>query len=164
MRLIVTDKKETLAQFYERLQQRVALCVMMMSVAYGFGTAQFFVPAVADQLGTLQTIAAVAAALLVLPLTIQATLKRTRNRKACREPEGFVAEAARKAGFGAWTATFIVLVFLSAVTRRTFADVPAETIIQMVLSVSLAAFAIAFFWLSRDVADDEDDFADEAGQ
>lgn len=156
-------KPESIAQFYERLQQRVSFCVALLSVSYVFGAGQYFFPGQIDWMELVHKAAAVIAALLVLPLMVRAAMMRRRNRTGCQEPEGFMAEAARKAGFGAWITTFVALVFLSAVSRNTLADMPAETMLQLVLAITLAAFAIGFFWLNRDVPEEDDfDLEDEA--
>lgn len=151
----MANKKESIAQFYERLQTRVGVCVFLLAIAYAIGAAHYFVAPAAEWMPTAHKLLAILAALMVLPVTVRAALLRAKNRAACREPEGFVADVARKAALAGWMATFLFLVLLSALSKTVLAGTPTHTLVHMVLAVLLGSFSIAFFWLNRDVPEDD---------
>lgn len=65
-----------------------------------------------------------------------------------------------KATGKAFQFTFIFLVFLDMVNGESFAHLPSEFFIKLIITVTLAIFSLSFFFLSRaaSVEEPEEDF------
>lgn len=142
------------AIFAEKLLQRTALGVFLVSIAYVFDIAGTYA------VGTFETVLdvvsyalSIAVVLLILPIF----LEYLRKFRRVKDPvDSFVIESYRTACNRAFEATFITMIFLDLAVSKFFPDIPAAIVVEGVLALSLAVMSITFFILNRRSDDDED--------
>ena len=147
----------------DKMHQRIALGVFLVSVAYALSVIRFLVnEKTSGMLDTASQVVGVFVIILVLPAFVKFLRIRRDNRAACAEPEGFVIEMFNRATGRAFQFTFLFLIVLEIVSKNLLSHLPGEFFIKLIISVTLAIFSLTFFFLNR-VDDNEDDFATGAG-
>ncbi|WP_323762852.1 hypothetical protein [Maricaulis sp.] len=70
--------------------------------------------------------------------------------------DGFMSAALQRAGLTAFAGTFLSLILLTLLDRLILERVSAAVLLDLILAISLACFAMSFFLFSRDEGEGED--------
>lgn len=158
-------KPPNTALLLERFMQRTALGVFLLALRYGMTAAG---PLLGEELMALVRYLQLALSLLIVLLVLPAFwhyLKLRRQRRAdCANPDSFVLEMFRRAALIAFSYSFVLLVLLDLVSRKSLVYLSAPLVINLVLSFMLAVFSISFYLLSRLDEPDDDEPNDEEPQ
>lgn len=148
--------------FFETFLTRTAYALLVVSVGYFSEVLEPYVSGTATVVIKVVQLGVVAIlAVTILPLFIT-WVRKCKGKGG--EFEGFVAEAFRKACAKAFEITFLFLIALEILTQSVLADLPAKTVIDLTLGVSLATGGITFWLLNRQMDDDEGEADDEGPQ
>jgi hypothetical protein len=158
------SKHISAAEFVDAFMWRIALAVGLVSLAYASSALTFVVAdSVSYYLDKVNLVLGLAAVALILPQFLKMARHKARNLSSTMEPEGFVVDAYKRAAEKAFSFTFIFLIFLDIMIENVWANLPAEFLINVIVSFSLATFSLSFFFFSRSHSDEdaEDDFESE---
>jgi hypothetical protein len=156
------QKPTSFVEQIDKMHQRIAIGVFLMAIAYAISVIRFLVSEEMNGiLDTTSRVLGITIFILVLPAFLKFVNMRRKNRRACKEPEGFVIEMFNKATGKAFQFTFLFLVALEFMSSSYLTQLPGEFFIKLIISVTLAIFSLTFFLLNRagDVGETEDDFA-----
>lgn len=154
-----SEKRTDLPQLVDRMLHRLALTVFLMAVAYCAAAGVYFAPeGVVKLLGSARTIIGLVAVAISLPTAISLILRYMKGEdRKWDEPGGFLHDVLAKAGMYSFTVTFIFMVFFDLALNGPFRNLPALTVLHIVLAVSLFSVSTSFYLLSRDSGDDVDE-------
>ena len=160
-----TAKKESPAQTVDRLLQRSAIGLFLLSLAYAMSATMYLV---SDEVAGYMDRAQLALGILILLIVFPAFLKylrlKYRRESECPATGGYIVEMFKKAGAKAFSLTFIFLIALELVAEKYLTDLPTPFFIKTILSFNLGVFSITFFRWVRDDDESDDDFDAEPGQ
>lgn len=142
------------ADFAEKLLQRTALGVFVVSIAFVLDIAATYAEGTFERvLDVLSYAMSLAVVLLIFPVF----WTYVRKYRGMRDPiDSFVAEAYRTACVRSFEATFITMVFLDLAVSKFFPDISAAIVVEGMLALSLAVMSLTFFFLNRRSDGDED--------
>ena len=147
---MTNKKKASVAEQIDKMMQRTALGIFLVAISYAIQTAKFFVTEeTGDVLNIIARVLGVIIIILILPGVVKFFNMRRKNRKAGREPDGFVNEMFNKATGKAFQFTFLFLIFFEILSKYYLTHLPGEFFIKVIVSVTLAIFSITFFFLNR---------------
>lgn len=146
------------AEIFEKAMQRIALGVLLVSLANLMKILKYVLsPDFAAALDMAELGLGALAVIVVLPHVIKLVALKMRLPSCEHEPEGFLVDVYKRAAEKGFAFTFIFLLFMNFMTSRSWAEFPAELVIEIIIAVSLAIFGVSFFVISRSYDDDEND-------
>jgi hypothetical protein len=159
-------KWESPAQIVDRLLQRTAIGVSLMTVAYAMSATMYVIddPGVVDLVDTLQLILGILVLLVLLPAFFKYARLHYRQQGECPEEDGYLVEIFKRASAKAFGLTFVFMVILEKVTEKYLTELPTPFFIDTILAFSLGVLSIAFFRVVRSDRDDEVDDDFDTGQ
>ncbi len=158
----MTEKKTiSAAQLYERITVRTAIAILLLAANHCLELVAYFSEAgLAKVLDKSGVVFAALVIVLILPSAVQLKRYKRIHAGSCREPEGFILEAFKKASLISFGASFISLSLFKPLALLNFNEMPADFMLNLALSILLGSMGIAFFYYSKDDSE-EDDFAGE---
>ena len=154
--------KISTAEFTENFQRSIAIAMLLMSFAYVSSAAEYIV---SEQTGYIldkfEMGIAIIVMLIILPKFLLSVGKLSKGqRRSCFEAEGYVAHMFKRACAKAFEFTFIVLIAMDVISGKYLTDLPSDFFIKIVLAISMAIFALTFFYFNR--GENEDEFDEES--
>lgn len=155
-------KPISIVEQIDKIHQKIALGVFLVAIAYAISVVKFLV---SEETGGMLNIISKVLGITVIALVLPAFLKFVnmirKSPGACKEPEGYVIEMFNKATGRAFQFTFLFLIALEFASESYLSHLPGEFFVGLTISVTLAIFSLAFFFLNRagDAGGIEDDFA-----
>lgn len=154
-----TASKESPAQIVERLLQRTAIGVSLLTISYAMAAAMYVV---SDQeivalMDRLQLIPSILVLLIVFPAFVKFARLKYRRESECPEADGYLVEMFKRASAMAFSLTFVFLIILELVMEKYLTDLPTPFFSNTTLAFSLGVLSIAFFRLMRGEGDGESD-------
>ena len=159
-------RRESPAQIIDRLLQRTAIGVSLMTIAYAMSATMYVIDdeGVVDLIDTLQLILGILVLLVLLPAFVKYVRLYYRQKGECPEVDGYLVEMFRRASAMAFSLTFVFMVILEKVTEKHLTELPTPFFIDTILAFSLGVLSIAFFRVVRSDRDDEVDDDFDTGQ
>lgn len=154
-----TTSDESPAQIVDRLLQRTAIGVSLLTISYSMAAAMYVISdqEIVDLMDRLQLVPSILVLLIVFPAFVKFARLRYRQKNECSEADGYLVEMFKRASAMAFSLTFIFLMILELVTEKYLTDLPAPFFINVTLAFSLGVLSIGFFRLARGDSDDESD-------
>ena len=154
-----TTSDESPAQIVERLLQRTAIGVSLLTISYAMAAAMYVIndQGIVDFMDRLQLVPSILVLLIVFPAFVRFARLRYRQKRECAEADGYLVEMFKRASAMAFSLTFIFLIILELVTEKYLTDLPTPFFINATLAFSLGVLSVGFFRLARDDGDDESD-------
>ena len=114
-----TARKESPAQTVDRILQRTAIGVFLLSLAYSMSAAMYLVSEeAAGYMDRVQLALGILIVLIVLPAFLKFLRLKFRRGSDSPESDGYVAEMFKRAGSKAFSLTFILLIVLELAARK----------------------------------------------
>jgi len=154
-----TASNESPAQIVDRLLQRTAIGVSLLTISYAMAAAMYVISdqEIVDLMDRLQLVPSILVLLIVFPVFVKFARLRYRLKSECSEADGYLVEMFRRASAMAFSLTFVFLMILEPVTEKYLVGLPAPFFINATLAFSLGVLSVGFFRLARDDGDDESD-------
>ena len=135
----------------------LAVAVFLFAVKYAASAAALVVGAgPARVFDGIELGAALLGVLVLVPMGLWKFRKLSvSQRRLYTDPEGYVGEVFRRAGFKSWALTWILLVVMDILAREDITALPAEFFLQVVTAMTLGVFSVTFFYLNRGGAEDD---------
>lgn len=144
-------RPETKAEVTDRLAELTGLAVGLGALIYGASLAQSFsAPAITMTLDAIRMVCGILVLAVYLPLMIWF---KTRFSGVVLTPwrsDSFMGAALKRAGLTAFAAGVLLMVALSTFDRSILSRMTADSVIDLVLAVSLLVFAVSFIVFGRD--------------
>jgi len=158
-----TASKESPAQIVDRLLQRTAIGVSLLTISYSMAAAMYVISdqEIVGLMDRLQFVPSILVLLIVFPAFVKFARLRYRQKSECAEADGYLVEMFKRASAMAFSLTFIFLIILELVTEKYLTDLPTPFFINATLAFSLSVLSIAFFRLAHSDGDDGDDGDDD---
>ncbi len=155
-----TASKESPAQIVDRLLQRTAIGVSLLTISYSMAAAMYVISdqEIVGLMDRLQFIPSILVLLIVFPAFVKFARLRYRQKNECSEADGYLVEMFKRASAMAFGLTFVFLIILEPVTGKYLTELPTPFFINVTLAFSLGVLSIAFF---RSVRGDSDDQSDD---
>ncbi len=159
-------KQESPAQIVDRLLQRTAIGVSLMTVAYTMSAVMYVIDdqEVVDLIDNLQLVLGILVLLVLFPAFFKYTRLRYRQKGDCPEEDGYLVAMFRRASAMAFSLTFVFRVILEKATEKHLTELPTPFFIDTILAFSLGVLSFAFFRVVRSDRDDEVDDDFDTGQ
>lgn len=154
-----TATNQSPAQMVDRLLQRTAIGVSLLTISYAMAAAMYVIDdqGIVDFMDRLQLVPSILVLLIVFPAFVKFARLRYRQKSECAEADGYLVEMFKRASAMAFSLTFIFLIILELVTEKYLTDLPTPFFINATLAFSLSVLSIAFFRLAHGDGDDGDD-------
>ena len=154
-----TGSNESPAQIVDRLLQRTAIGVSLLTISYAMAAAMYVISdqEIVDLMDRLQLVPSILVLLIVFPAFVKFARLRHRRKSECTEADGYLVEMFRRASAMAFSLTFIFLMILELATDKYLTGLPAPFFINATLAFSLGVLSVGFFRLARGDGDDESD-------
>ena len=153
-----TGSNEFPAQIVDRLLQRTAIGVSLLTISYAMAAAMYVISdqEIVGLMDRLQLVPSILVLLIVFPAFVKFAKLRYRRKNECSEADGYLVEIFRRASAMAFSLTFIFLMILEPVTEKYLTGLPAPFFISATLAFSLGVLSVGFFRLARDDESDDD--------
>ncbi|WP_417459997.1 hypothetical protein [Kordiimonas sp.] len=156
----MSNKKNiSAAQMVDSFLRRTAVCVTIVAFIYGVQAFEFIAPAaIADRIDSLTLVLSILVLVLMLPSFLRFTIFRRSENCRQAEADSYMADRFKLAAHHAFTATFVCLILLQAISRAFEAEIahlPVAFFLDMALAVSLGAFGVGFYLLVRENHDED---------
>ena len=150
--------KPPLAEMADRRWELLALAVFLMALKYSASAAMAVVEGpwvrYLDWFAAATALSTVAIILWMMSIKLRVA---SRQRQRFLKLEGYVAEAIKNAIKRSWGATFVLLVILTEIAEKSFANlIPTGFYLQLTVAVMLGVFSVSFFIINRPSDDNEE--------
>ena len=146
------------AQVVDQFMQRTVIGVALLATKHAGNAVQYLVSdRVSHWIGWGNNAISLMIVLLLFPAFFRYFRLRRTNPSVCIKSDGFLSQMFKEAAARAFAITFVTLLVMVLVTQKALQDLPAAFFLNIAVAVCIGSLAAAYFFLTRDTDDEDDD-------